>query len=46
MLELFVFVLDSMVSCEQRKIVTAVIYGNQGEIQSSNQIHKQAIDHI
>lgn len=35
-----------MVSCEQRKIVIAVIYGNQGEIQSSDQIHKQAIDHI
>lgn len=35
-----------MVSCEQRKIVIAVIYGNQGEIQSSDQIHKPAIDQI
>ena len=46
MLELLAFVLDSVVSFEQRKIVIAVIYGNQGEIQSSDQIHKQAIDHI
>lgn len=35
-----------MVSCQQRKIVIAVTYGNQGEIQSSDEIHKQAIDRI
>lgn len=36
MSELFAFVLDSTVSCEQRKLVTAVIYGNQW-VKSSHQ---------